>query len=67
MAATIERELKESSKLIESQGGVFEVEDRGNLIFSKKALGRFPEEQEIIGIVKAYSKAIASPGEHKLP
>jgi len=34
--------------LIESKGGVFEVEVNGALIFSKKAMKRFPEvEKEI--------------------
>jgi selenoprotein W-related protein len=33
--------------LVESSGGVFEVSMDGKLIFSKKKLGRFPEEQEI--------------------
>lgn len=32
---------------MESSGGVFEVSMDGKLIFSKKKLGRFPEEQEI--------------------
>ena len=34
-------------KLIESGGGVFEVVKDGELIFSKKAIGRFPEHNEI--------------------
>jgi selT/selW/selH-like putative selenoprotein len=34
-------------ELIESGGGVFEVEHQGNLIFSKKRKGRFPDEEEI--------------------
>jgi selenoprotein W-related protein len=35
------------SKLVPSSGGVFEVTVDGTLIFSKKALGRFPEDSEI--------------------
>jgi selenoprotein W-related protein len=34
-------------KLIPSGRGVFEVVKNGELIFSKKSLGRFPEHQEI--------------------
>ena len=34
--------------MIESKGGVFEVSRDGELIFSKKALGRFPEHEEIL-------------------
>ncbi|MCL6513698.1 MAG: Rdx family protein [Alicyclobacillus sp.] len=34
-------------KLVPSSGGVFEVSVGEELVFSKKALGRFPEEGEI--------------------
>jgi selT/selW/selH-like putative selenoprotein len=34
-------------------GGVFEVVLDGKLIFSKKALGRFPENAEILEMVPA--------------
>ena len=34
--------------LIESGGGLFEVEKDGELIFSKKDIGRFPENQEVL-------------------
>ena len=34
-------------RLIKGGGGVFEVEKDGELIFSKKAEGRFPEHEEI--------------------
>jgi selT/selW/selH-like putative selenoprotein len=34
-------------QLIKSGGGVFEVVRDGKLIFSKKAVGRFPEHSEI--------------------
>jgi len=34
-------------RLIPSGGGVFEVEANGKPLFSKKRLGRFPEDGEI--------------------
>ena len=40
-------------ELIAGSGGVYEVELNGNLIFSKKQTGRFPELDEIISLVKA--------------
>ncbi len=52
MAAELERCLSQSSELIQGSGGIFEIEDGGALIFSKKALGRFPEDGEIVAIVK---------------
>lgn len=38
-------------KLIPTGGGVFEVQVNGELIFSKKELGRFPGEGEIPSIL----------------
>jgi selenoprotein W-related protein len=39
-------------KLISSGGGVFEVTLDNNLIFSKKALERFPEEGEVEKLIR---------------
>ena len=38
-------------ELIEGRGGVFEVKHKGNLVFSKKSLGRFPEKNEVIDLL----------------
>ena len=50
-AASLAEALKErygiSAELIKSGGGVFEVVHDNELIFSKKAIGRFPEHEEI--------------------
>jgi len=40
------------SELIPSSGGVFEIEYGGNLVFSKKKLGRFPDQGEVLGLIK---------------
>ncbi len=47
MATAIKERSGVDSELIASGGGVFEVEIDGNLVFSKKALDRFPENEEI--------------------
>jgi selenoprotein W-related protein len=52
LAAELETTLDESSKLVESSGGVFEVEHNGVLLFSKKAVGRFPQDGEVLEIVR---------------
>jgi selT/selW/selH-like putative selenoprotein len=39
-------------KLIEGGGGIFDVKKEGQLIFSKKLVGRFPEHEEIIEKLK---------------
>jgi len=52
----LEEELKNiyqaEVQLIPSSGGVFEVTVDGRLIFSKKDSKRFPEEGEIIALLK---------------
>ena len=53
LADAIEAEYGIKPDLIKSGGGVFEVEVDGDLVFSKKAQFRFPENQEIINILKA--------------
>ncbi len=52
MAAELESMFSENSDLIKSSGGVFEIEDKGQLIFSKSKLGRFPEDDEIAKIIQ---------------
>ena len=36
-------------ELVASGGGVFEVTADDDLVFSKKAQGRFPEDEEVLG------------------
>lgn len=56
-------ELFESVTLKTSSGGVFEVTLDGELIFSKKQEGRFPEEEEITSRVEALQSSMDSaPG-----
>ena len=55
-ASSLEVELKNNFpqadiSLISSGCGVFEISLNGNLIFSKKALNRFPEDGEIKKLV----------------
>ena len=53
LADELKRKFGAEATLIESRGGVFEVEVDGRLIFSKKQLDRFPENGEIETLVKA--------------
>jgi selenoprotein W-related protein len=48
----IEPEIK-SLRLIPSSGGVFEITVNGDLVFSKKTLGRHAQPGEILPLVKA--------------
>jgi selT/selW/selH-like putative selenoprotein len=38
-------------ELVRGAGGVFEITVDGTLAFSKKALGRFPEDRELDALV----------------
>lgn len=53
MAAELKRSRGIDAKLMKGAGGQFEVVLDGRLIFSKKALGRFPEPNEILGKIPA--------------
>jgi len=48
----LEKELGLKSELVESAGGVFEVEHGGKLVFSKKKVGRFPDPGEVLKLMK---------------
>ena len=56
-AAGLAAELKESlsveSKLVEGSNGVFEVMVDGELVFSKKATNRFPDDGEVERLIRA--------------
>ncbi len=47
MADALKDKYGVKAELIPSGGGVFEVRKDGELIFSKKASGRFPQHEEI--------------------
>jgi selenoprotein W-related protein len=42
----------ESIQLLPSDGGRFEVNVNGNLVFSKKQLGRHAEPGEVAGLIR---------------
>ncbi len=48
MAEAIKNKFGIEPELIEGSGGVFEVTADGELIFSKKQTGRFPEHDEVL-------------------
>ena len=51
---SIQRKFGVKGKLIKGQGGVFEITLNNSLIFSKKELGRFPDDNEISDIIDEY-------------
>ncbi len=53
MAAEVKKARGIEATLIKGSGGQFEVVLDGKLIFSKKQLGRFPENQEILDQIPA--------------
>ena len=52
MGAEIKKKFGLKVDYIESGGGRFEVVADGKLLFSKKAVGRFPEHAEIFNKLK---------------
>ncbi|MAC49058.1 MAG: hypothetical protein CMO42_12410 [Verrucomicrobiales bacterium] len=53
MADKIKSEFADANvEIVEGSGGVFEVTFDGKLIYSKKETGEFPEEQDILNILK---------------
>lgn len=48
----MEKEFGASIRLIKGSGGVFEVKVDGDLVFSKAALGRFPEAGEVAAMLR---------------
>ena len=53
LAAEIGSEIGIRTELYRTTGGVFEVDLGEDRIFSKIKLGRFPEEGEVVNILKA--------------
>jgi selenoprotein W-related protein len=39
-------------ELVAGSGGVYEISVDGKAIFSKKQLGRFPEDGEIVSLIR---------------
>jgi len=56
LAAELKKRLGIDSKLIPGGGGVFDVSVDGKVIFSKKAMGRYPDPEEIIGVLQKAKK-----------
>ena len=48
----MENEFAATVELIKGKDGVFEITVDGNLVFSKRALGRFPDDGEVARIMR---------------
>jgi selenoprotein W-related protein len=53
LAAELKKALEVDSELVASHGGVFEITVDNDLVFSKKSLGRFPNEGEVLGLIRS--------------
>jgi len=49
---SIEKKFGVKAELEKGMGGVFEVTVNDNLLFSKKSLGRFPDDNEVIDLIE---------------
>jgi selT/selW/selH-like putative selenoprotein len=52
LAATIKKELGVDAELTRGDRGVFDVAVDGKVIFSKHSAGRFPDDQEILDVLR---------------
>jgi selT/selW/selH-like putative selenoprotein len=50
----VKKRFGAGAELIEGSGGVYRVWIDGELIWDKKSMGRFPEEEEIIERIGAH-------------
>ena len=53
MAAAIQDELGVTAGLIKGKGGVFDVVVDGRLIYSKDETGRFPDDEEVLSVLRS--------------
>jgi selenoprotein W-related protein len=53
LAEELKSKLGVDAELVKKSGGIFEVYNDGNLIFSKVQLGRFPQPGEVIKLLQA--------------
>ena len=53
MAALLEKHCNLKVELIKSSGGVFEVVIDGDLLYSKKKTGEFPDEMQLVKQITA--------------
>ena len=51
LADMLKKHCKAEVELIKSNGGVFEVVVDGELIYSKKATGDFPDEAQLLKLI----------------
>ena len=52
MRSSLDSKFGTLAETIPSSGGVFEIIVNGSLIFSKKQLGRFPNDGEIVQLIR---------------
>jgi selT/selW/selH-like putative selenoprotein len=52
LAAAIRSELGVEAELIKGDNGIFDVEVDGRRVFSKHAVGRFPENDEVLALLR---------------
>lgn len=49
----LQKKLKLTPELIPGRNGIFDVKLDDEMVFSKHELNRFPEENEVIDLIKA--------------
>jgi selT/selW/selH-like putative selenoprotein len=52
VAAAIRKAVGVEPEIVKGDGGVFDVEVDDRLVFSKRLVGRFPEDDEIVRLLR---------------
>jgi selenoprotein W-related protein len=52
LAAAIHDEFDVEAELVKGDNGIFDVEVDGRNVFSKHEVGRFPENDEVVALLK---------------
>jgi selenoprotein W-related protein len=60
LAAEIQQKFGIEPQLIKGRSGVFEVQLNDELVFSKKSLGRFPEDGEVSQTLEGKLQAVGA-------
>jgi len=52
LAAAIRSEFGVEAELVKGENGIFDVEVDGRRVFSKHEVGRFPENDEVLALLR---------------
>jgi predicted Rdx family selenoprotein len=61
LAATLKDAFGFESELVEGKNGIFDVVADGTMVFSKHAMGRFPNDDEVVAGLRIQGAPSSTP------